>query len=493
MISTQNNITIENPSFIAQLYDDVLLQIISFLDIPSILSLVKVDRKFSTLSKNNDYWKRKLAEHWPDEFKLIKAMNFPGNYFTHFFNTYKFKLGGHPILIKLAIFTKEKQLNALKKLAQKEKFLTDHIHTIFKVSKDFNWNSDHQDVFNYLFNSCVIGVPFNKEMIEIAVWCHQWEWLQKQLCSTTTWVFPGAYDFTHLISKEEKMSALLFFAVQDQLLDLLQFLLKEGCDINIKEVYEVDKDTVLHRAVKNNDLKMVEFLLLHGADVNNINRLTYTPLHQALHENSQPGIVEVLIKNGADLEAKTDFHDTPLHTAIWYSNQNLLEILFAHSANLEARNLHDLTPLQVAIQRNNLKKVQQLISKGVDVSIIALSDFNYPPPGGIRPRIDPLIVQCVWIAKIKRYVNALEKKRSFLKIDHLYDKEINTEKQATMHLLWLVSEGKEGQAMASEKTYLDIVNRTNLKTLNWPYPINYFKKNTLCSFKNIEHSNRSID
>lgn len=175
----------------------------------------------------------------------------------------------------------------------------------------------------------------------------------------------------------------LHYVVEDSDIALIQSLLDEGTDINIKNIYdasplfwakraevmkylldhgadpniaaneEEECVTPIFIAIQNNNLEAVKLLLSYGASVNVKNLNLETPLHQACTNinsstNNYPEIVEILFKHGADIEAKTSGDYTPLHCASSHGALDIVKILLQHGANVNALTWKNELPLDLA-------------------------------------------------------------------------------------------------------------------------------------------------
>lgn len=458
---------------------EILLSIISFLDPYNVLILGHVNKRFSLLTKDETYWQHKVEEHWP------RAPVFEIDCFSRFVKNYQRRITT-PGIACLSIFAKEGQLDALKKMDAKKSITREEIDKIFDNAVDFRWTSKHQIIFDYLFTKIETKDSYDHIDLEIALDCHQLAWLKNQLHSEEKW--HSQYRGT-IISRDSKIEELLLLIIEKRniplgnYLDILQFLLDEGLDIN-----SVSRNRVplLHLAAFAWDFAAVEFLIQNKADVNLTNTHRdhiaddNTPLVCAINNLSSierliekkataVAIIATLLQHGANPHIQNGTGETPLHLATHHNTDihcRMIELLLTYGARLETPTRNGYTPLQLAVDCNNLKVTQLLIKKGANLDVIsrdllAPDDFYY-----CRREL----IQTVWIAKINKYVHQLEKKRSFSRTHGLYDEamiqKINEEKKAAAHLLYLVSKREEGQVMDSEK-FTEIINRSDLKTLYW--------------------------
>ena len=107
--------------------------------------------------------------------------------------------------------------------------------------------------------------------------------------------------------------ALSFYDVP---LELMDWLIAQGADINVKDEYD---RTPLHYHAQVNDIERVTLLLEKGADIEAIAEYDETPLHAAGYF---PEVTALLIAKGANVKAKDDMKHNPME-AMLYSVQSI--------------------------------------------------------------------------------------------------------------------------------------------------------------------------
>ena len=107
--------------------------------------------------------------------------------------------------------------------------------------------------------------------------------------------------------------ALSFYDVP---LELMDWLIAQGADINVKDEYD---RTPLHYHAQVNDIERVALLLEKGADIEAIAQYDETPLHAAGYH---PEVTALLIAKGANVKAKDDMKHNPME-AMLYSVQSI--------------------------------------------------------------------------------------------------------------------------------------------------------------------------
>ncbi len=165
--------------------------------------------------------------------------------------------------------------------------------------------------------------------------------------------------------------------------------LRDSCGFNVNEKNERD-ETALHVAISENALELADFLLTHGADVNATTDAggfwggDGTALHVAVSENSLLEVsenalekVSFLLTHGADVNAKMVgfslgedrgriFFDgwTALHLAAVCSALEVASLLLTHGADVNAKDSDDRTALHWAVTKGHTEMADLLRRHG---------------------------------------------------------------------------------------------------------------------------------
>ena len=106
----------------------------------------------------------------------------------------------------------------------------------------------------------------------------------------------------------------LVYASAKGRLDIVQYLVKQGEDMDKTTKYESDRFTPLSGAAFYGHLDTVRYLLEQGADRDKADEDGFTPLHDAAREGHLE-IAKLLMSYGADLNARTNDGELPIDIA----------------------------------------------------------------------------------------------------------------------------------------------------------------------------------
>lgn len=162
-------------------------------------------------------------------------------------------------------------------------------------------------------------------------------------------------QLTHNIHEIDDGQSLLHHAVSNSHLELVQELIKQGINVNIKDVYG---RTPLHYA---SNIKIVLILIENGASVNEQDIDGASPLYNA--ENGE--IVSLLVSKGANVNDGVN-GTTPLHASM-NGSLDTVQALIRHGANINCKNHYGSTPLHRATFFGRVDVVQELLKHDVNV------------------------------------------------------------------------------------------------------------------------------
>jgi ankyrin repeat protein len=152
-----------------------------------------------------------------------------------------------------------------------------------------------------------------------------------------------------LNARDENGKTPLSLAVEKGNIDIAQFLIKRGADVNLADM---ENKSPLHIAAAKGDPEIVMLLLEQEAvDIDDRSRIQrdgfeggWTPLHMACLEG-HPEIVRLLLEHGADREAKDGIQRTPLILAAEGRSLPVAQVLIEHGADINATAIRGYTAL----------------------------------------------------------------------------------------------------------------------------------------------------
>ena len=138
-------------------------------------------------------------------------------------------------------------------------------------------------------------------------------------------------------------------------------------DPELVKAKDEDGRTPLHWACRGVHLDIVEYLVEEGADVNAVDNNKIVPLHSLASRNSAAAIA-VLLDNGADVDFKDYGNNTALHYAAMSDATDAVVILSKAGADIENIEDYGRTPLILgARERGGPKTIKVLLDAGADV------------------------------------------------------------------------------------------------------------------------------
>ncbi len=147
---------------------------------------------------------------------------------------------------------------------------------------------------------------------------------------------------------------------------------------NIEAKHELTQEHPLSRAVMFNKVDIIEYLIEKGADIEAKNLYGQTAFAADISTyicEKENKSLHCLIQYGANLETTDKKGKTPLLEATRYGHVNALKFLFQHGVNVNAQDNDGNTALMLAILNKNEKelnaeeKVNLLLQNGVDFYI----------------------------------------------------------------------------------------------------------------------------
>jgi ankyrin repeat protein len=171
------------------------------------------------------------------------------------------------------------------------------------------------------------------------------------------------------MSPYETMTPLMFAARSPFAdIDMLQFLVNEGANVNVKSLDT--SHTPLGLAAKSGNIEKVKFLLAVGADPNFQDSERYSSLiHAALtqsHKNRKQ-LFKILLNAGANPNVVTDYGESALNIVSRFADFECIKILI--QAGVDPAPLQ-WTPLMEAVVFDTFEQVESQLSIADDLTTI---------------------------------------------------------------------------------------------------------------------------
>ncbi|XP_040284693.1 ankyrin repeat domain-containing protein 6 isoform X1 [Bufo bufo] len=148
--------------------------------------------------------------------------------------------------------------------------------------------------------------------------------------------------------------------------DILAILIQEGCALDRQDK---DGNTALHEAAWHGFSQSVKLLVKAGANVLAKSKAGNTPLHLAC-QNGHSQSCRFLLLAGSRADLKNHAGDTCLHVAARYNHLSVIRILLSAFCSVNEKNQAGDTPLHVAAALNHRKVIKVLLEAGADASLL---------------------------------------------------------------------------------------------------------------------------
>lgn len=190
----------------------------------------------------------------------------------------------------------------------------------------------------------------------------------------TEYLISKGADINHVPDISENAGTILQYSIGYGKREAAKLIIQAGADVNLKVK---DSYSPLYMAVSRGWFDVTEMLISRGAKIDIDNKTE--PLLYAAVEKESKGIVLLLISKCPDIHklvsAKGNYNDeVPLHVAARTGNLEIGKILVRNGADIDALENRGYSPLEVAIDEGNRQFSKYLIEKGADIYPVTLTN-----------------------------------------------------------------------------------------------------------------------
>ena len=155
---------------------------------------------------------------------------------------------------------------------------------------------------------------------------------------------------------------LLHYAAKDNRLEVIEYLVSSGCDIN---AVDDDEQTPLHKSAMFGHTEAVKLLVSRGANVNQIDNNGNTPLHVVIMSGGDYDIAKALIEK-SNLGIQNNDDQNVLHIAVKYHKVDIITFILNHKqapALITASDKDGLTPIHIAVKLGHFDTTEKLLKR----------------------------------------------------------------------------------------------------------------------------------
>ncbi|XP_057325253.1 putative ankyrin repeat protein RF_0381 [Microplitis mediator] len=137
-------------------------------------------------------------------------------------------------------------------------------------------------------------------------------------------------------------------------LKIWEILVNHGADVNaLDESTAENKQSLLHKAVKHRRVDLIQFLIDNGADLDAVDSTGVTPIFYSIKEYfpSRLLTLTLLLDAGADVNSKDLKGRTPLHLACKYRRVDEAKILLKFGADINALSNNKYLPVHYSVSK----------------------------------------------------------------------------------------------------------------------------------------------
>lgn len=182
-------------------------------------------------------------------------------------------------------------------------------------------------------------------------------------------------------NSEFEGQTLLFHAIKNDDLEMLELLVSKGSDVNKRSKERLSPLEFSLQVLENGgreDPEVAVFLINNGANLKTKGKNTL--LHRAADNGYPASIAKALIENGADIDAKDKLKMTPLFYAMLYDSEEVALVISRYGPSLDfTLEIEEyVAPLTYALlELNSDELVESFVRHG--------ADFNHRDEGYLSP------------------------------------------------------------------------------------------------------------
>jgi len=160
-----------------------------------------------------------------------------------------------------------------------------------------------------------------------------------------------------ILQRDQKGDTYLHIASRNDYFEVIDLLLKLGCDVNAKNN---QNETPLHLATQFNNEEAIQKLLLESANPNSLDKRGVSPLHIAASRGNVNNLI-LLLDAGAKLNISDSKGAKPIHYAVKSGKTDMIRHLLSSGASLVDSDDRKNTVLHYACETNNLNLVNYIL------------------------------------------------------------------------------------------------------------------------------------
>ena len=181
---------------------------------------------------------------------------------------------------------------------------------------------------------------------------------------------------------------MLEVAVENDQINIVQTLVENGCNTNLKYIVDVYnytcilkpykkkerlKLTILYKCIVKEDVPMIKLLVQGGFDVNIVDERGWSPLLHAVDMDNYDMVKAILINEKCDVNICDSANLRPLHIAAMHANHKIASQLLRRGAKVDVVQIRGWTPLILTCRADCVQTTRLLLLNGANPNHIGLN------------------------------------------------------------------------------------------------------------------------